>query len=181
MRSEGVRGENPEKADCVCLAVIVKHIHIQTLPQEPPWDQVPGTAQGYWEKMAAKKTEERELQKGPGASEHPALSTDFVSTPISCPPGLFPPTPVFCSEFSRTHTNLFWLVLTPSSQTTHPPPNHVTKASLIYLGLLRKAIQDAPCLSSLPWLLKESKGPLFGVSASSYSHLSFWTHFHFKV
>lgn len=124
MRSEGVRGENPEKADCVCLAVIVKHIHIQTLPQEPPWDQVPGTAQGYWEKMAAKKTEERELQKGPGASEHPALSTDFVSTPISCPPGLFPPTLVFCSEFSRTHTNLFW----PSSHTFIPNYPSSTKS-----------------------------------------------------
>lgn len=32
-----------------------------------------------------------------------------------------------------------------SSQTTHPPPNHVTKASLIYLGLLETAIQEESC------------------------------------
>lgn len=98
------------------------------------------------------KRQEGERQKGPGTPGHPALGTGSVSTLTSCPRGL-PPHPhapysaVISQEPILTCSDS---ILIPLSQTTHPPPNHVTKASLIYLGLLGTAIQDGPCLSSLP-------------------------------
>lgn len=130
-----------------------------------------------WQLSGGKK--EEELQKGPGASniQH---SAQIVFTLISCPQWLRS-APHFAVNSQKEPTLPYSdSILTPSSHTTHPPPNHVTKASLIYLGLLETGIQKGPC-HPCPSYLNESKGRLFGLSVSSYSHFSVWNHFHLKV
>lgn len=121
---------------------------------------------------------EEELQKGPGASniQH---SADFVFTLTSCPRWLPCAPPHFAVNSQKEPTLTYSdSLLTPSSQTTHPPPNHVTKASLIYLGLLETAIQEESChpkrvKGPTIWPLSQLLLPLLSLESFPFQGLIF--------